>query len=143
MKVINYKQLAFVLNIEPIEAVRKIIFVHCKLKGLPVPPCYHIIKDYLGKDSPYPSEFDIDLLAEHLNVPDLRYALDDIQENYMKRQGTKKYILCDFPERELRTKLKSAVRIPPVLVSILKPEDVEMIQTEWNKRYGITQGTLK
>lgn len=142
MKHINYKQLAFVLDIEPIEAVRKIIFVHCKVNNEKTPTLMHTVRDYINKFSPYPAEFDIDLLAHHLNIPGLRYAISDIHENYMKRQGTKKYILCDFPEKELKTKLREHIKIPSVLASILKPEDVELIKTEWNERYGITFGKL-
>lgn len=134
---LTYKQLAFILDIESIEAVRKIIFIHCKVKGIEAPLKSGYIKDYYWEDSPWPMELGIELLAQHLNLPELQRAVDDIRENYMKRPPTKKYILCDYPEKELKLKLKDKVKIPPVLASLLKPEDVELIENEWAKRYGI------
>lgn len=134
---LNYKQLAFILDIEPIEAARKIIFVHCKLKGIQVPQKHNLIRDYYYKDSPWPTEYDVEKLSWCLNLPDLSNAVQDIRENYIKRQPTKKYILFDYPEKEMRLKLKEKIKIPPVLASLLKPEDVEFIENEWARRYGI------
>jgi len=139
---LSYKQLAFILDIEPIEAARKIIFVHCRTHGLGVPRTSHLIRDYYFKGSDWPMEMDVEVLSKHLNLPDLQMAIDDIREKYLTRQGTKKYILCDYPEKELKLKLKEQVRMPSVLASLLKPSDVEFIQNEWFKRYGITSGKL-
>lgn len=138
MKKLTYKQLAFVLNIEPIEAARKIIFVYCKTRGESAPLKSNLIRDYYFKDSPWPKEMDIESLSKHLNLPDLQMAVDDIQNNYLTRQASKKWILCDCPEKELKTKLVNQVKLPPVLASLLKDEDVNFIESEWNKRYGIT-----
>jgi len=135
---INYKQLAFILDIEPIEAARKIIFVHCKIYGLGVPAKSNLIRDYYFKGSEWPTELPVETLSKYLNLPDLPLAVEDIRENYLKRQASKKWILLDYPEKELKTKLKTQVKIPVVLASLLKPEDVETIKTEWNKRHGIT-----
>ena len=82
---LGYKQLAFILDIEPIEAVRKIIFVHCKVKGIQVPRTSHLIRDYIYKGSDWSVDLDINLLSEHLNLPDLQLAVTDIRENYLKR----------------------------------------------------------
>jgi hypothetical protein len=138
MKSLTYKQLAFILDIEPIEAARKIIFVHCKLKGLSHPIKSNLIRDYYYKDSTWPKEMGIAELSTHLNLPDLQMAVDDIRNNYLTRQASKKYILCDYPEKELKTKLVTQVKLPPVLTSLLKDEDVNFIESEWNRRYGIT-----
>jgi hypothetical protein len=135
---ISYKQLAFILDIEPIEAARKIIFVHCKMYGLSVPAKSNLIKDYYFKGSDWPKEMAVETLSKHLNLPDLQLAVSDIKENYLKRQGSKKWILLDYPEKELKTKLKDKITVPPVLASLLKPEDVEFIQSEWSRRFGIT-----
>lgn len=137
MKTLTYKQLAFILDIEPIEAVRKIIFVHCKVKGVEVPKKFNQIKEYYFKDSPWPMELEIDLLATYLNLPDLQRAVDDIHDNYMKRSPTRKYILLDYPEKEIRNKPRDKIRVPTVLASLLKPEDVDFITSEWSRRYGI------
>lgn len=142
MKTITYKQLAFILDIKPVEALEKIIIANCHVKNIEQPVKGYRVSDYLYKGSDIPAEYDVRLLAEHLNLPDLESAMIDIRENYLKRQGTKRYILCDYPEKELKTKLKADIKIPSVLASLLKPEDVETIQSEWFKRYGITTGTL-
>lgn len=138
MTTLNYKQLAFILDIEPIEAARKIIYVHCKMFGLGAPARSNLIRDYYYKGSEWPKEMAIESLSKHLNLPDLQLAVDDIQNNYLTRQASKKWILCDYPEKELKTKLKTQIKLPPVLASLLKDEDVNFIETEWHKRYGIT-----
>jgi len=134
---LNYKQLAFILDIDPIDALKKIIFVHCKLNNLQIPRNSQLIRDYIYKGSPYPSELELCQLSEHLKLPQLPYAVDQIKNRYLTNQGTKKYILYSFPEKELRTKLKTQIKIPVVLASLLKEEDVKFIQSEWNKNYGI------
>lgn len=142
---IDYKQLAFILDIKPVEALEKIIYVNCKIKGTMTPRSCDTVKEYLfdkqKKNSVrnhWPESLEVDLLAEHLNLPTLQQSIDDIKNNYLARPGTKRWILCDYPEKELKIKLKEKVRIPAVPQTMLKPEDVETMQTEWNKRYGIT-----
>jgi hypothetical protein len=142
---IDYKQLAFILDIKPVEALEKIIYVDCKIKGTITPRSCDTVKEYLfdkqkkkSVRNHWPESLEVSLLAEHLNLPTLQQSIDDIKNNYLVRPGTKRWILCDFPEKELKTKLKEKVRIPAVLQTMLKPEDVDTIQTEWNKRYGIT-----
>lgn len=139
---INYKQLAFILDIEPIEAARKIIYCHCKAFGLGVPAKYNLIRDYYFKGSEWPTELPVETLSKHLNLPDLQLAVVDIRENYLKRQASKKWILMDYPEKELKTKLKDKIKVPPVLASLLKAEDVQFIESEWKRRFGITTGEL-
>lgn len=134
---LNYKQLAFILDIEPVDALKKIIFVHCKLNNVGIPRSSSLIRSYLYKDSPWPSELELCQLSEHLNLPQLPYAVDQIKNHYLTNVGTKRYILFDYPEKELKTKLKNKIKIPVVLASLLKEEDVNYIKSEWNKRYGI------
>lgn len=133
---LNYKQLAFILDIDAIDALKKIIFVHCKLKNIDIPKSSNLIRDYINKDSSWPSEMELCQLAEHGNLPQLPFAVAQFK-NYLTNQGTKKYILFDYPEKELKTKLKSKIKIPPALASLLKEEDVNFIKSEWSKRYGI------
>lgn len=141
---LNYKQLAFILDIEPVEALEKILYVHSKVSGKELPTSMKTVKEYLfikqAKKSvrnDLPEALDVGLLALHLNLPTLQQAVEDIQKNYLTRAATKRYILLDFPEKELRLKLKHQIKVPPVLASLLKSEDVEFIENEWAKRYGI------
>lgn len=142
---INYKQLAFILDIKPVEALEKILYVHSKVTGKSLPARQDTVREYLfikqkkkSVRNDLPESFDVGLLSLHLNLPTLQQSVEDIQNNYLVRPATKRWILCDFPEKELKTKLKEKVRIPPVLESMLKTEDIATIQSEWNKRYGIT-----
>lgn len=146
---LNYKQLAFILNIEPVEALEKVLYCWAKSTGKSLPGRRDSVREYLftktivkNKEknvrNELPEALEIELLSKYLNLPDLQFAVDDIRENYLKRQASKKWILLDYPEKELRTKLKDKINIPPVLASLLKEEDVEFIAKEWSKRYGIT-----
>lgn len=142
---IDYKQLAFILDIKPVEALEKILYVWSKASGKDLPASQDTVREYLfvkqkkkSVRNDLPESLDVGLLAVHLNLPTLQQSVEDIQNNYLKRPGTKRWILLDFPEKELRTKLKHQIRIPVVLESMLKPEDIATIQSEWNKRYGIT-----
>jgi hypothetical protein len=80
---------------------------------------------------------EIGTLAEHLNLPDLQMVVDDIQNNFLKRPASKKWILSDYPEKQLETKLKSKIKIPPVLRSLLYDQDIDTIKREWKSRHGI------
>jgi hypothetical protein len=134
---LSYKQLAFILDIEPIEALKKIIYVHCKVRGIALPYSQEKVKDYLYPGSVLPDELDVGLLALHLNLPTLQQSVEDIKNNFLKRPATKKWILCDYPEKELKTKEKHKVKIPPVLVSLLNKEDLNTISKEWSRRFSI------
>lgn len=141
---LNYKQLAFILDITPVEALEKILYVWSKVFDKERPASCDTVKEYLydkqkkkSVRNSLPESLDIGLLSVHLNLPTLQASVEDIHNNYLARPATKRWILCDFPEKELKTKLKDKVKIPPVLASLLKPEDVELIENEWAKRYGI------
>jgi hypothetical protein len=136
-KSLTYKQLAFILEIKPIEALEKIIYAHCKIKGTSLPRSEDKVSGYLYSGSTYPAEMEIGTLAEHLNLPDLQMVVDDIQNNFLKRPASKKWILSDYPEKQLETKLKSKIKIPPVLRSLLYDQDIDTIKREWKSRHGI------
>lgn len=141
---LNYKQLAFILDIEPVKALEKILYTHSKVTGKNFLASCDTVKEYLffeqGKKkvrNDLPESYDIGLLCVHLNLPTLQQSVDDIQNNFLKRPATKRWILCDFPEKELRTKPKKKIKIPDTLASFLKEEDLNIIHDEWKKRYGI------
>lgn len=148
MKHINYKQLAFVLDIKPIEALEKILSIHCKLNGIQTPPPAEKVSEYLhdlnlkGKKvrNKLPEIMEIEILSEHLGLPALNMAITDIRENYLKRPATKKYILCDLPEKLIQNTTKSGKKVttltlPTDLKSLLLPSIVEEIATEWRARF--------
>jgi hypothetical protein len=132
---LNYKQLAFILDIKPIEALEKIIYVHCKVKGISRPQPQDKVKSYLVDG--FPEDFDLGSLAVHLNLPSLQQSVEDIRNNFLKRPATKKWILCDYPEKELKTKAHNRVKIPSALASLLNKKDLEIISEEWSKRFRI------
>lgn len=134
---INYHQLAFILDIDPIDALKKIIFIHCKLLNIDIPRSSNLIRDYVNKDSKWPSEMELCQLSDHGNMPYLPLMVEQIQNKYLKNSASKKYILCDYPEKELKTKPKNKIKIPAALASLLKEEDINFIKSQWNKRYGI------
>ncbi len=74
-----------------------------------------------------------------MNMPTLQAMVDDIHNNYLKRNATKKWIMSDFPEQEvvkMRVDGKNRkINIPPALKSLLPDETVKEIELEWIKRY--------
>lgn len=134
--IITYKQLAFLLDIEAVHALEKIIFAYCQEneKRLPPPkvisaksPNPYTVSDYKKMD--YPCEIDLLILQKHTGLQ-LSAAIMDIQENYLKRSASKKWILCDFPEKQMITKRKDQIKIPSALASLLHPTVIETIKTE-------------
>lgn len=141
--IITYKQLAFLLDIEAVHAYEKIIFAYClENKKAPPPqktitkesPKPYTVTDY--KRMNYPQEIALDILERHTKLT-LAPAIRDIQENYLNRAASKKWILCDFPEKEMILKPKNKIKIPSALASMLPEQTIETIKSEWNKRYGI------
>lgn len=147
--IINYKQLAFLLDIEAVHALEKIIFAYCteNEKKLPPPkaitpksPKPYTVSDYKKMD--YPCEIDLLILQKHTGLQ-LAAVIMDIQENYLKRSTSKKWILCDFPEKQLLTKRKDEIKIHSALESLLHPDTVATIKTQWRERYGIQHRSEK
>lgn len=147
MRTLTYKQLAFILDIKPVEALEKIIAVHCKTKCVAIPTKCDTVTQYLfdhnedGKNigrNKIPDSLDVGLLAVHLNLPTLQQSVEDIKNNFLKRPSTKKWILCDYPEKELLTKERHKVKIPPVLASMLTDDDLNTIKNEWRVRHKIS-----
>ena len=96
MNFLNKNQLAFILDIKAKDARAKMCHAWAASKGIP----NTAIRNKKEKiEDNYPDAMPIDLLAEHLNLPTLQSSVDDIQDNYLKRPASKKWILCDFPEK--------------------------------------------
>lgn len=140
---INYKQLAFILDIEPVKALEKILYVYHKTSGKDLPYSHKNAKGYLfnddGKRNNLPESMDIGLLAQYLNLPTLQNSVEDIQNNYLNRPATKKWILCDYPERELKRCSDNdrpfRIPFPKALETLLPVEISDTIREEWKKRF--------
>lgn len=140
MKFINSQQLAFLLDIKKEDARAKMCFAWAKSKGIEN-TAYRDKKTKKLKDD-FPLAMEVEMLAKELNLPTLPDSIKDITDNFLKRSATKKWILCDYPEKEIKRLADAGkpkrLRIPPALSSMLPPESVELIQNEWKSRYGIT-----
>lgn len=148
MTSLTYKQLAFILDVKPVEALEMILSVYCKTKGKPLPAARDNATEYLfnfdekgrkkGRND-LPEALDIGLLSVHLNLPTLQQAVEDIEKNYLVRPATKKYILCDYPEKQIKSCRDNdkplKISFPSVLESLLPTSIVETIRKEWEKRF--------
>jgi hypothetical protein len=136
MKFINAQQLAFVLEITKEDARCKMCVAWSKSKGI------ENAAEYDKNDKlvdPYPLAMEIEMLAKELNLPTLQDSVDDICNNFLVRPAAKKWILCDYPEKQIK-KCDDAgkpykVTIPPALKSMLSASDIEKIKAEWRSRY--------
>jgi hypothetical protein len=148
MNYLHYKQLAFILDIDPIKALEKIIAIHCKIKGIQIPYPQKKITDYLhGRDkkgkkirNSLPESMEIDTLSGHLGIQTLRTAIQDIKENYLVRPATRKWILCDYPEKLIKAALaagkkKTTLSLPGALKSLLSDQVAAAIAKEWAERF--------
>lgn len=143
MQFLSAQQLAFILDIKVQEAKDKIIYAYCKDKGWPVP----LLKKENKKDrAEYPNQISIALLAKYHNLPTLQSMVDDINDNYLTRKASKKWILCDYPEKLIAKWVESGEKhrltIPPGLKSMLKNEDVIKIMDEWRERHPGYNGEI-
>jgi hypothetical protein len=134
MNSLNAQQLAFILDIKKEDARAKLCHAWCKFHGIEN-KAYLNDKKKIVDD--YPERIPIGMISQTLCIDNLQTVVDDIILHYLTNPVTKKYILCDFPEKELATKAKNKIKIPSVLKTFLSPEDVEFIKAQWLKRYGI------
>lgn len=115
-----------------------LIAVYCKLHNRNVPRPEEKIKDYL-KHTNFPTEMEIPILSEHLGIPTLQDAVNDIANNYLVRPASKKWILCDYPEKQIKTCLDAdkpaRIPFPKALESLLPAAIADTIRKEWTKRF--------
>jgi hypothetical protein len=136
MKYLNKRQLAFILEIPVEDARAKMCVAWCKAEGIQNAATY----DGRNKivDS-YPEAMPIEVLSAGLNLPTLKESADDIEQNYLTRPATKKWILCDYPEKKIalayKDERKPELSIPSGLKSMLPDVVATKILDEWAKRY--------
>ncbi len=143
MKYLNAAQFAFVLDITKDEARAKMCVAWSKAKGIYNAAAWEK-KDPYGKEKlvdPYPPAMEIDMLSRQLNLPTLQESCDDIAYNYLNRPGSRKWILCDFPEKAIKRAADAgktaSLKIPPALESMLPTTIKVQILDEWRARYPL------
>lgn len=108
MKTLTSQQLAFLLDIKKEDARARMCNAWEKANNIPKSRIgeLKVKRQYVSKTSdkvklidPYPNDMSIEILASGLNLPTLQQMVDDIEQNYLKRSASKKWILCDYPER--------------------------------------------
>ena len=130
MTSLTAQQLAFLLDIKKEEARAKMCHAWCKFHNIPN-TAYMSDKHKIVDD--YPKSMPIGIISQTLCIDNLQAMVEDIHNNYLNRASTKKWILCDFPENEVR--LGKTLAIPPALKSMLPDQAIETIKSEWSKRF--------
>src|ERR1700749_543068 len=120
MKFLNAAQFAFILDMKQEDARAMMCRAWAKAKGIQNAAAWE--RTRAGSDTykivdPYPRVMEISMLAENLNLPTLQQSCDDIENNYLKRPGSHKWILCDYPEKKIGA--GDALKIPKALDSLL------------------------
>lgn len=141
---LNSQQLAFILDIKKEDARAKMCNAWSKAKGIKNTARRKRKENGdLGKlEDDFPAHMPIDLLAEQLNLPTLQQSVDDITQNFLTRPGSKKWILCDLPEK-LRLKAledgkPAKFALPPALRSMLPDDQIEYVRNQWFIKYQIS-----
>lgn len=133
---LNKKQVAFLLEIQVEDARAKMCVAWAEDKGIINKASWNE-KDKIVDD--YPAAMPVEILAKSFNIPNLQKLVDDVEMNYLKRPATRKWILSDYPEKELekmdRLGVGKRVNIPAALRSMLPTEQVQLIKEEWRKRF--------
>ena len=139
MNTLNAKQLAFILGIEVQDAREKIVYAYCKSTGQSVPAKRNKLHGEDIKYTDYPTDVPIEVLSVHLNLPTLQESVNDIEQNYLTRPGSRKWILCDYPEKKIKSLTTSEGRkklsLPGALKSLLPDSVQKTIHDEWRRRF--------
>jgi len=134
---LNKQQLAFILDIKAEDARAKMCTAHCKSIGV-VNNAYRDLKNKIIDD--YPLAISVDVIAKELNIPTLQDSVNDIHDNYLSRAATRKYLLCDLPDKQRAknelTGKNSPAKIPAGLRMLLSEDTIKEVKKEWKKRYS-------
>lgn len=148
MTYLNAQQLAFILDIKKEDARARMCNAWCKAKGIPNdsdnegPKVAGATWEKKKLIDSYPQAMPVEMLSEQLNLPTLQVMIDDIRNNYLKRPATRKYILADFPEKQIQLAEKAGkqapykIAVPPALKSFLNQESLRTIENEWRSRFN-------
>lgn len=151
MNTLNAQQLAFLLDIKKEDARARMCNAWEKANNIPKQGfafeeslSKNVVRDKTKKiKDPYPNEMPIEVLATGLNLPTLQQMIDDIEKNYLTRSATKRYILFEYPEKQIKSCYDAGkpyrLSIPAALRSILPEATSEFIKQEWSKRFPTAQ----
>jgi hypothetical protein len=144
MRYLNSQQLAFILDIKKADARLMMCNAWTRSKGIEKEDFQGTaIKGVTRKktkiEDSYPNAMPIEMLSAELNLPNLQQVCDDIENNYLVRSATKRYILRDYPEKLiLKTETEGKqfpvkISIPPALKSMLPVKDQQTILNYWKE----------
>lgn len=154
MKFLNAQQLAFLLDIKKDDARARMCNAWTKAHGIKkvddplggVPTAVPKVKRNKATkkvEDDFPLAMPIELLSEHLNLPDLQAACNDIESNYLTRKATRRWILWDYPEKAILkfhkegTKPPHRLKIPPALASMLPTDTQYEILKHWQEHHRL------
>lgn len=148
MKTLNAQQLAFILDIKKEDARAKMCNAWTRWHSLAKEgPQNAVPQAKRGKrnkiDDPFPLAMSIDMLSKELNLPDLQTACDDIENNYLERKATRRWIMWDYPEKLIAKAEKEDKKppykasLPPALRSMLPQTIQEQIYKHWHEKHNL------
>lgn len=148
MKYLNSQQLAFVLDIKKEDARTMMCNAWTRSQGMEkVGVMKEIPKVKRGKsnkiEDAFPQAMLIELLSKELNLPDLQMACDDIENKYLERKATRRYIMWDYPEKLILKAEKDGKKppykaaLPPALKSFLPQEIIDQILKHWQTAHKL------
>lgn len=139
MNHLNAQQLAFILDITKQEARDKMLMAYASENNIQLKFTY---KEVDGKEpkreESYPLAMEIEMLSRRLNLPTLQAMVDDICNKYLVRPASRKWILCDYPEKEITKVIEGThkkISIPATLRSFLSAEQIKEIHKQWHERF--------
>lgn len=149
MNFLNSQQLAFILDIKREDARARMCNAWEKEKGIQKDTNANKFDHVHGAKwneknkivDQYPQAMSIELLERGLNMPHLQAMVMDINQNYLTRSASKKYILFEYPEKVLikaRNDGKAwpvRIDLPPALKSLLPSDTVAQIHDYWRSSF--------
>lgn len=150
MKFLNAQQLAFLLDIKKEDARAKMCNAWTRFHSMakvddgegPAIPKTKRNKSKKIED-PFPLAMPIEMLSKELNLPDLQIACDDIENNYLERKATRRYIMWDYPEKIIAKAEKDDKKppykasLPPALRSMLPQSIQDQIYKHWHEAHKL------
>lgn len=92
----------------------------------------------------FPIAMPIEMLSKELCLPDLQMACDDIEKNYLERKATRRWIMWDYPEKQIAAQERSGktppyrCNIPPALKSMLPESVQEVVLKHWREAHKLS-----
>jgi hypothetical protein len=146
--ILNSKELAWLLDVKKSEAAAKIIYCHNKaVDETGVGVKFSEEYDKKGKLVDLICRTSISNLEKYGGLTYLRFAITDIQENFLTRSQTRGYIL-NYPQQKMNRKGKDgsmpkSISIPSPLNNFLSTKTKQDIIEIWQTQYPYFTGKFK